>query len=465
MKSRFGKIYDILPELVSSILAGVIYGQLDNIISNIFLKLFITVLITVLVFLLLEILLNNLVFRFHWVRKLVIPFSRFEGKWLAEVKFNERNLALIEIKYDFLTHQFLYNGESYNSDAEPTANWTSEFVYILNDNTLKYFANGYIIDGSKMHDAESAGYVIFNDSSFNNEYSGFGYTTDLGAIGSASILRKFDDDLMNNYLNNLTEDKESKFKKFIKVYFNKNVKKSQTDIMMDIYNENIEVFKNMSIHEDYEQHLKSFLMNNFEWNNKIVFELGCGLGRITKYYCDKVSKAYISDVSANMLNKCKEIFKNNIFCFNERNESIKNLNIHDANIIISSYSIGHSIIDSNFSVDDTFINIIKQCINSCVDNDSKIIIIENRSIFGKQLSYDYKLNEYFNLLDKYFNYSEIDTDYKFDDYSEAYDIMCSFYGNEVGDQIQKVDGVLVIPEKSGIWHQSVGNLKAKNSEF
>ncbi len=153
--------------------------------------------------------------------------------------------------------------------------------------------------------------------------------------------------------------------------------------MFNIYNDEISKFHDISVHEDYKGNSKSFILDNFTWKDKTVFEAGIGSGRFTDYYINNVKKVVATDTSENMINYCKNKFKpynkktNFINC---SHSNIQNLKIGKFDTFISAYSLGCEIIDESKSVLETYNN-IKNGIEKVTTPSSSIIILECETLF------------------------------------------------------------------------------------
>ena len=90
-----------------------------------------------------------------------------------------------------------------------------------------------------------------------------------------------------------------------------------------------------------------------------------------------------------------------------------------------------------------------------VKTGGMIIIAENQSILGSQLSYDRKLGKFFNnLISDGFSFKIIDTDYKFNDSREAFSVMNPFFGDEVGEKIISED-LNIVSEKTIVFYKLI----------
>lgn len=221
--------------------------------------------------------------------------------------------------------------------------------------------------------------------------------------------------------------------------------------MFEIYNNYANLYDELVNHEDYKNNLANFLNQNIDWKDKSVYEFGVGTGRVTKYYIEKVNKAILCDNSQHMLDKAKINLKSNnhkirYLCLDHKNiDTIQ----EKLDIVIEGWSFGHLIVNERNNKDYWINKLISESVRIATE---KVIIIETLGTNvkkpnppGEILSYFYEKLEA-NGFKKYI----IETDYKFNDYIEAANILGSFFGENMKNQIIN-DQSEIIKEYTGVW--------------
>ncbi len=221
--------------------------------------------------------------------------------------------------------------------------------------------------------------------------------------------------------------------------------------MFEIYSNYANLYDELVNHEDYKNNLANFLNQNIDWKDKSVYEFGVGTGRVTKYYIEKVNKAILCDNSQHMLDKAKINLKSNnhkirYLCLDHKNiDTIQ----EKLDIVIEGWSFGHLIVNERNNKDYWINKLISESVRIATE---KVIIIETLGTNvkkpnppGEILSYFYEKLEA-NGFKKYI----IETDYKFNDYIEAANILGSFFGENMKNQIIN-DQSEIIKEYTGVW--------------
>ena len=220
--------------------------------------------------------------------------------------------------------------------------------------------------------------------------------------------------------------------------------------MFQVYQNYSDLYDELVNHEDYNNNLYKFLCSNIQWKNKVVGEFGIGTGRVTKNYIDKAQKLYAYDNSQHMIDKAKvnlskwaDKIEYSILD-NSKINSIENT----FDIIIEGWSFGHLVVQANENRNQT----IQFLISETTKRAKEVIIIETLgtnvetpSAPGEKLTQFYR-----SLVEAGFKEHIIQTDYKFNNFEEAGNIMGAFFGDTMkNDIIQKQ--LNVIKEYTGIW--------------
>ncbi|MDZ7793892.1 MAG: class I SAM-dependent methyltransferase [Spirochaetia bacterium] len=227
--------------------------------------------------------------------------------------------------------------------------------------------------------------------------------------------------------------------------------------MQEIYKKYAEEYDNLVKAEDYQRILIEQLVNNIDWNKKIVYEAGIGTGRLTKIYIDKIEKVYGFDKEDHMLSKCEENlnkYKDRMILQVGDNESLPVIR-EKAHIFIEGWSFGHTIVENSNNIKRTTEKLIKN-INENIINGGEIIIIETMGTNVNEPKINTNALKYFyNLLENKYGFENtiVSTDFKFKNYEEAAETIGFFFGAEMGKNILK-NKKKIVPEYTGIWRKN-----------
>lgn len=414
--------------------------------------------------------------KFHFLRKYIDPIATYEGAWICYTGIKGRPISIFNVNYNSHKHIYEYYGKAYDCNADYKGDWYSDELTYLSEGGFRFYARGHFLENDNLLSTESSGYVIFRKNGrTKGEYIADGYTVDWCANNGCfkTLAEKITKSFLMTTIKRESIENGDDEQALIKYYCDENFEpkesisknaeglhavETQTELMMQIYKSNIYLFDRISRHEDYKGNLSAYLNNIFDWTDKVVFEAGVGTGRNLDLYIDKAKKVYVTDISPLMISETKkrfESYKNKIVSYQCDHKDLDILMVEEkADIFISSYSFGHSFIDSKESLKEAFKCLMDGCISK-VKSGGFVVIIENQSIFGEPLSYDYKLQNFFHYLSNYgFNHNVIDTDYEFTNTNEAYEFMNAFFGPEIGEKIRE-RGVNIIPEKTIIWYKQI----------
>ena len=224
--------------------------------------------------------------------------------------------------------------------------------------------------------------------------------------------------------------------------------------MNEIYKKYSTQYDQLVNSEDYQNNLKKFLLNNIDWNNKIVYEPGIGTGRLTNIYIDRISLVYGFDIENHMLEQCKKnLYK---YMHKIRLNAADNIDLppaeDKADILIEGWSFGHTIVDHGANVPGTTEKLIDN-LNKLIKDNGVIVIIETLGTnIDQAKALNQSLEDFYSLLEKKYGFNKtiIRTDYMFNEYNEAADVLGFFFGKEMKEEILQKK-INIIPEYTGIW--------------
>jgi SAM-dependent methyltransferase len=244
--------------------------------------------------------------------------------------------------------------------------------------------------------------------------------------------------------------------------------------MMDIYKRYAVNYDELVMAEDYQGNLSAFMLDEFNWDGKTVYEAGIGTGRVTSIFIDRVDMCYGFDREQHMLDRCRR----NLSKFSDRlclapcDNTDLTIPPVKADTFIQGWSFGHVMVDNAAQFQKIF-HIIHEKINEILKPDGTIILIEtmgtNVSEPGAPLPV---LSDFYGLLENEYHFSRkvLDTSYRFNDVTEAARIMGFFFGEQMAENILKCASSnntancnlsgnnhlsKVIPEFTGIWYKTL----------
>ena len=233
--------------------------------------------------------------------------------------------------------------------------------------------------------------------------------------------------------------------------------------MTEMYSNFAAKYDDLINHEDYQNNLSEFLNNNIDWKDKSVNEFGVGTGRITQYYIDKIASTSIFDNSEAML----EVANNKLTNSKVTIKNLDNTQIHtlekQVDIVIEGWSFGHLIVDKQNEIY-TWLDYLDKNVKRLAKQH--VIIIET---MGTNVNIPTVSN---SALKKMYSFLEgngykkniVKTDYLFETYQQAAEVMGSFFGAEMKNSIQKRKQS-IIPEYTGVWiYTSTIESKIKNTK-
>jgi hypothetical protein len=221
--------------------------------------------------------------------------------------------------------------------------------------------------------------------------------------------------------------------------------------MFDIYKNYSNLYDELVSHEDYKKNLQKYLNSKIVWKDKFVCEFGVGTGRISKMYLEEVKRADLYDNSNHMLEKAKinlDKWIHKINYIELDNRKINTVSNH-YDIVIEGWSFGHLVVEEKNKKEYWIEQLIE---NSIQIANEKVVFIEtmgtnvqNPTIPGETLEYFYKRIRQYGFIEKI-----IETNYLFNNYSDASRIMGNFFGEKMKNIIEQNKNN-EIKEFTGVW--------------
>lgn len=225
---------------------------------------------------------------------------------------------------------------------------------------------------------------------------------------------------------------------------------SKTDILRQkrIYLEAPNYFNNWSQFEDPDGCLQQYLLEKFQWTNRVVLEAGAGTGRITDYYVNVVSKAFLTDNSENMIRLLNEKYENmnNVVPLLCDHRDLWEMHTINPTVFISAFSLGYAFSHNMLSSKD-----IEEQLKKIIPPNSKVFIIECTGVFNQFENATKRFLKYVDALNSLFESETLKTCFRFNSVYEAVECGEGLFSKEVAKKIEK-GGLLEFPDYITIWH-------------
>lgn len=219
--------------------------------------------------------------------------------------------------------------------------------------------------------------------------------------------------------------------------------------MTEMYNCFPDKYEELIMHEDYQNNLCTFLKKTIDWTDKSVYEFGAGTGRLTQYYLEEIQKATIYDNSAPMLEFARQKINNTKITISQ----MDNCQIHTlekkVDIVIEGWSFGHLITEQQNEAYE-WLQYLDSNIKRLAKQNAVIIETMGTNVNVPTVAHSALQVMYSFLKEKQYKKYIIKTDYKFDTYGQAAEIMGSFFDKTMKNDILKRQ-LSIIQEYTGVW--------------
>lgn len=230
----------------------------------------------------------------------------------------------------------------------------------------------------------------------------------------------------------------------------------------EIYKTDGDKYEALIASEDYQGNILKALTEITSLENRIVYDLGAGTGRLVCLLAPHVSQIRAFDISEEMLRVCREKLR--------RGEVISPLHSnwqvdvadhrqlpvedHSADLVVSGWSVAYLAVwnpETWRAELEKWLGEMKRVLRP----NSFIVLFESLGTGNESpIKLDH-LKDYYPWLDEAgFQNKWIRTDYKFDSLDEAEYLSRFFFGDELGDKVKQNNWV-ILPECTGVWWKKV----------
>lgn len=220
----------------------------------------------------------------------------------------------------------------------------------------------------------------------------------------------------------------------------------------EIYEHHAAEYDELVTREDHEGHLPALLERLLSPRPRVIVELGCGTGRVTRLLTPKADKVLAFDGAAPMIAFAKSSFRAPNLTYGVADNGSTPVDDGAADAVVAGWTLGHF---TGFYPDTWRLHALRALgeMRRCAAPHGKFIIIETLgTCVDAPAPPNPRLAEFYALLEDGFGLTrhEITTDYAFESVAEAAKNMGFFFGPKMKDEVEK-RGARIVPEWTGVW--------------
>ena len=221
----------------------------------------------------------------------------------------------------------------------------------------------------------------------------------------------------------------------------------------EIYKTEGDKYEALIAREDYQGNILKSLREITPLENRVVYDLGAGTGRLSCMLAPQVSHVRAFDISEEMLRVCrKKLTANGLVNWQVDLADHRQLPVEDgsADLVVSAWSLSYLAVwnpDSWRTELEKWLGEMKRILKP----NGIIVLFESFGTGNESPMKLEHLKDYYPWLDEVgFQNKWIRTDYKFESLDEAEHLSRFFFGDKVGDMVKENDWT-ILPECTGVW--------------
>ena len=225
----------------------------------------------------------------------------------------------------------------------------------------------------------------------------------------------------------------------------------------EIYKTEGDKYEALIAREDYRGNILRTLQEIISLENRIVYDLGAGTGRLTCLLAPHVSHVRAFDISEEMLRVCRQkLTTSGLTNWQVDIADHRQLPVEDvsADLVVSGWSVSYLAVwypDSWRAELEKWLGEMKRVLRP----NSYIVLFESFGTGNESPIKLEHLKDYYPWLDEAgFQHKWIRTDYKFDSLEEAEYLSRFFFGDALGDKVKQNNWV-ILPECTGMWWKGI----------
>ena len=221
----------------------------------------------------------------------------------------------------------------------------------------------------------------------------------------------------------------------------------------EIYQTEGDKYEALIAREDYQGNIIKTLREITPLENRVVYDLGAGTGRLACLLAPQVKHVHAFDISEEMLRVCRDKFiASGLTNWQVDVADHCQLPVKDSStdLVVSGWSLSYLAVWNLASARtelEKWLGEMKRILRP----NSHIVLFESLGT-GNELPIKLEhLKDFYPWLDEVgFQNKWIRTDYKFESLAEAEYLSRFFFGDELGDQVMENKWV-ILPECTGVW--------------
>jgi ubiquinone/menaquinone biosynthesis C-methylase UbiE len=225
----------------------------------------------------------------------------------------------------------------------------------------------------------------------------------------------------------------------------------------EIYKTEGDKYEALISREDYQGNILKSLREITPLENRVVYDLGAGTGRLACLLAPQVLHVRVFDVSEEMLRVCREKFiASGLDNWQVDVADHRQLPVDDASVdlVVSGWSLSYLAVwnpETARAELEKWLGEMKRVLRP----NSHIVLFESLGTGNESPIKLEHLKDFYPWLDEVgFQNKWIRTDYKFESLAEAEHLSRFFFGDELGDKVKENKWV-ILPECTGVWWKQI----------
>jgi len=221
----------------------------------------------------------------------------------------------------------------------------------------------------------------------------------------------------------------------------------------EIYKTEGDKYEALIAREDYQGNILLALREITSLEDRVVYDLGAGTGRLACLLAPQVKHVRAFDISEEMLRVCREkLTASGLVNWRVDVADHRQLPVDDqsADLVVSGWSVAYLAVwnpESWRAELEKWLGEMKRILRP----NSHIVLFESLGTGNESPIKLEHLKDYYPWLDEAgFQHKWIRTDYKFESLDEAEYLSRFFFGDELGDKVKENKWV-ILPECTGMW--------------
>ena len=230
-----------------------------------------------------------------------------------------------------------------------------------------------------------------------------------------------------------------------------------SDKQKQIYQTDGDRYEALISREDYQGNIPRAIDEIIRVDGLDVLDLGAGTGRLTLQLVPRVKSIHAFDISAEMLRVCRErLIASGLTNWKVDVADHRQLPVqdHSADLVVSGWSVSYLAVwnqENGTAELDNWLIEMKRVLRK----DGIIILFESLGTGNEEpIRLEHVESTYQWLDANGFESKWIRTDYKFESLEEAIELARFFFGDELGDKVERNQWV-ILPECTGVWWMKI----------